>query len=241
MPGGSAGRRDAFASQRVKSIAPSGAPTYGNKTMTEHIILLHGIWMRGITLHPLAHRLRSAGYAVETLDYASVYGGVEPAAARLRERMRAIGAATVHLVGHSLGALVALEAVRDAHELPPGRIVCLGPPLRGSAAARGLANVPGGRWLMGHSAHALVEGVGAWTGSRSVGVIAGSLPFGLGAVMGTLNSPHDGTVAVEETRLPGIADHRTITTSHSGLLFSSEVADLTVSFLRGGRFVSERS
>ena len=59
--------------------------------------------------------------------------------------------------------------------------------------------------------------------------------------MGTLNSPHDGTVAVEETRLPGIADHRTITTSHSGLLFSSEVADLTASFLRGGRFVSERS
>lgn len=208
--------------------------------MAEHIILLHGIWMRGITLHPLARRLRSAGYAVETLDYASVYGGVEPAAARLRERMCAIDADVVHLVGHSLGGLVALEATRDAPGLPPGRIVCLGPPLRGSAAARGLARIPGGRWLMGHSAQALVDGIGAWTGSRDVGVIAGSLPFGLGAAMGALGTPHDGTVAVEETRLPGLADHCTITTSHTGLLFSSEVTDLTIGFLRTGRFARSR-
>lgn len=204
--------------------------------MTEHVILLHGIWMRGITLHPLARRLRSAGYGVETLDYASVYGGVQPAAARLRERMCAIDADAVHLVGHSLGALVALEAAREPRYLPPGRIVGLGPPLRGSAAARGLARVPGGRWLMGHSAQVLFDGVAAWTGSRSVGVIAGSLPFGLGATLGVLGARHDGTVAVEETRLPGITDHCTITTSHSGLLFSSEAADLTIGFLRDGRF-----
>ncbi|MEO7063609.1 MAG: alpha/beta fold hydrolase [Dokdonella sp.] len=207
--------------------------------MTEHIILLHGIWMRGVTLIPLARRLRSAGYSVETLDYASVLGGVEPAAARLRERMRAIDADAVHLVGHSLGGLVALQAAREAHELPPGRIVCLGPPLCGSAAARGLASVPGGRWLMGHSAHSLAEGVGAWTGSRSVGVIAGSLSFGLGALMGALGPAHDGTVSVEETRLPGIADHRTVNTSHTGLLFSFEVADLTIAFLRSGHFAAE--
>jgi hypothetical protein len=93
---------------------------------------------------------------------------------------------------------------------------------------------------MGHSADALLDGIGAWTGPRRVGVIAGSLPFGLGAAIGALTSPHDGTVSVEETRLPGIADHRTIATSHSGLLFSSEVADLTVGFLRAGRFAPER-
>ena len=208
--------------------------------MTQHVILLHGIWMRGVTLHPLARRLRRAGYDVETLDYASVYGGVAPAAARLRGRMRAIDADSVHLVGHSLGALVALEAAREPLDLPPGRIVCLGPPLRGSAAARSLARVPGGRWLMGHSAQALVDGVEAWTGSRNVGVIAGSLPFGLGAVMAALGAQHDGMVAVEETRLPGITDHCMIRTSHSGLLFSSEAAQLTIGFLRDGRFAPVR-
>ncbi|MFI4969761.1 MAG: esterase/lipase family protein [Lysobacterales bacterium] len=207
--------------------------------MTEHVILLHGIWMRGITLMPLARRLRAAGYAVETVDYASVFGGVEPAAARLRERMRAIDAEAVHLVGHSLGALVSLQAARDMRDLPNGRIVCIGPPLRGSAVARGLAAIPGGRLLLGHSADALVEGLEKWNGTRRVGVIAGRLPFGLGITIGALTSPHDGTVSVAETQLPGIADHRTVAASHTGLLFSSEVADLTLDFLRDGRFATK--
>ncbi len=204
--------------------------------MTEHVILLHGIWMRSITLQPLARHLRSAGYAVETFDYASVFGGVEPAIARIRERLRAINAEQVHLVGHSLGAVVALEAVRGMRKLPRGHVVCLGPPLCGSAVARGMASVPGGRWLLGHSAAPLLDGIDAWTSTRRVGVIAGKVPFGLGLVVGSLASPHDGTVAVAETQLPGIADHCTVAATHTGLLFSAEVADLTLAFLRDGRF-----
>jgi pimeloyl-ACP methyl ester carboxylesterase len=206
--------------------------------MTEHVVLLHGIWMRGITLMPLARRLRATGYTVETIDYASVFRGITPAVARLRERMLASEAKAVHLVGHSLGSLVALEATRGQRDLPEGRIVCIGPPLRGSAVARGLASLPGGRLLLGHSAEPLLDGIEAWTGSRRVGVIAGQLPFGIGVTIGALTAPHDGTVSVSETRLPGIADHRTVAASHTGLLFSSEVADLTIDFLRDGRFRS---
>lgn len=206
--------------------------------MTEHVILFHGIWMRGITLWPLARRLRGAGYEVETFEYASVFGGIEPVIAQVRARLRAIEASKVHLVGHSLGALVALEAVRGVRKLPRGHVVCIGSPLRGSAVARGLAGVPGGRWLLGHCADPLLEGIDGWSSERRVGVIAGRLPFGLGAVIGALESPHDGTVAVAETRLPGIADHRTVAASHTGLLFSSQVADLTLDFLRDGRFGS---
>jgi pimeloyl-ACP methyl ester carboxylesterase len=209
--------------------------------MNEHVILLHGIWMRGITLLPLARRLRAAGYTVETIDYASVFRGIDPVVARVRERMRASETKAVHLVGHSLGALVALEAARDEHELPDGRIVCIGPPLRGSAVARGLVSLPGGRLLLGHSAGPLLDGVVAWTDPRRVGVIAGRLPFGLGITIGTLKAPHDGTVSVEETQLAGISDHCSVVASHTGLLFSSEVADLTIAFLRTARFASSRS
>ena len=204
--------------------------------MTAHVILLHGLWMRGITVYPLARRLRQAGYTVETLDYASVLGGAEPAIARLRDRLRAGPAGTVHLVGHSLGGLVALEAVRDAAGLPAGRIVCLGSPLRGSAVARRLAGNAAGGWLLGQSAERLSRGVAAWSGARAVGVIAGCRPFGVGALVGALAAPHDGTVAVAETRLPGVADHRTIAATHTGLLFSAAAADLTVDFLRSGAF-----
>jgi pimeloyl-ACP methyl ester carboxylesterase len=192
--------------------------------------------MRGITLMPLARRLRQAGYTVETIDYASVFRGIGPAVGKLRERMLAHEQGAVHLVGHSLGALVALEATRGVRSLPKGRIVCIGPPLRGSGVARALTAFPGGRLLLGHSAEPLLAGVDAWKSPRNVGVIAGRLPFGLGITLGPLVAPHDGTVSVEETQLAGISDHCTVAASHTGLLFSSEVADLTLAFLRNGRF-----
>ena len=40
--------------------------------MTEHVILLHGLWMRGFTLAALRRRLERAGFAVDLFDYASV-------------------------------------------------------------------------------------------------------------------------------------------------------------------------
>jgi hypothetical protein len=43
-------------------------------------------------------------------------------------------------------------------------------------------------------------------------------------------------VAVDETRLPGVVDHRVVETSHTGLLFTPEVARLVAGFLREGRF-----
>jgi pimeloyl-ACP methyl ester carboxylesterase len=150
--------------------------------------------------------------------------------------MREAGAERVHLVGHSLGGILALEATRRMRDLPRGHIVCLGPPLKGSSVARLLAHFPGGRLLLGSSRNALVAGVEQWDGSRPVGVVAGQMPFGLGVTIGALTAPHDGTVAVEETRLGGLADHCTVDATHTGLLFSSDVADLTIAFLRKGRF-----
>ena len=208
--------------------------------MTEHVILLHGVWMRGLTLLSLARRLRAAGFSVDVFDYASVFGDATRTYERLRTRMRESGADRVHLVGHSLGGIVALEATRKADDLPRGHIVCLGPPLRGSSVARVLSHVPGGRWLLGTNRGTLIEGVKRWNGSRPVGVVAGELPFGLGVSIGALTAPHDGTVAVEETRLGGVTDHRTVAATHTGLLFSSTVADLTIEFLRKGRFEAAR-
>src|SRR5215471_16679277 len=81
-----------------------------NEPMTAHVILLHGVWMRALTLFSLARRLRSAGYSVDVFDYASVFGDVTRTCERLRTRMRDAGTDRVHLVGHSLGGIVALEA-----------------------------------------------------------------------------------------------------------------------------------
>jgi hypothetical protein len=67
-------------------------------------------------------------------------------------------------------------------------------------------------------------------------MIAGSRPLGLGRLFGRFEGPHDGTVAVAETRLPGLAAHALIRSSHSGLIVSPEAAELAARFLATGGF-----
>lgn len=206
--------------------------------MNEHVILLHGLWMRGFTLAALRRRLEREGYTVDLFDYASVLHQPEKSIAKLIAHVKAVRARKIHFVGHSLGGLIALRAVQRLPRALPGSIVCLGSPLRGSAVARSIAQMPGGALVIGKSLDVLLDGLDRWSGKRPVGVIAGRLPFGLGLVLGALPAPHDGTVSVEETRLPGVTDHCIVPATHTGLLFSDEVASQTISFLRNQRFTA---
>ena len=90
--------------------------------------------------------------------------------------------------------------------------------------------------LFRSSATLLQGGFPCWQGRAEVGVIAGSVPHGLGALFAGFHEAHDGTVAVSETRLEGVADHVEVAASHSGLLFSTEAARHAIAFLRDGRF-----
>lgn len=206
--------------------------------MPDHVILLHGLWMRGFALSMLHSRLIEAGFRVHRFDYLSVAATQQRILDRLQARMAALAgeAEAVHLVGHSLGGLLALRACLG-EGLPPGRVVCLGSPLKGSAAARGFAAWGrGGEVLLGHNRQLLEQGFERWDGPREVGMIAGCTPLGLGAVVGHFAGQHDGTVAVEETRLAGLTDHCLVGTNHTGLLFSTEVAQQTACFLHHGHF-----
>jgi hypothetical protein len=74
-------------------------------------------------------------------------------------------------------------------------------------------------------------------GQRELGVIAGSVGIGLGRLVGVHGAPSDGTVFVEETRLPGILEHLVLRISHTALPFSSMVARQTAAFLNDGCFI----
>ncbi len=199
------------------------------------VLLLHGLWMRGFAMAMLHRRLREEGFSVHQFEYMSVAAPPEQAISRLRKRIRSLGPGPVHVVGHSLGGVLALLACRD-DDLPQGRIVCLGSPLNGSGAARGLTNRWGGDMPLGRSRELLEHGLDRWDGTREVGMIAGRMPDGLGAFVGALGDEHDGSVGVEETRLPGLAAHCVLETSHTGMLVSADVARQVAVFLRDGRF-----
>jgi len=131
--------------------------------------------------------------------------------------------------------LVALEALRRSPTLQVPRVVCLGSPLCGSGTARSMAE-HGWSAALGRSGDLLLHGLPDWQGQAEVGLIAGSVGHGLGAMLGALEGESDGTVGLAETRLPGLADHCVVPVSHSGLVLSPEVATLTAGFLRQGRF-----
>ncbi|MDH5822271.1 alpha/beta hydrolase [Luteimonas sp. RD2P54] len=190
--------------------------------------------MPGAAMLWFARRLRGCGFATEVCGYHSIVGRPETAANALAARLR--DGPPAHLVGHSLGGLLALDALATIPGLPVRRVVCLGTPVRGSGAAMALSRRAATALYMGRSGAILRRGCASWPAQVEVGMVAGRIPRGLGALLARFDGPHDGTVTVEETRLPALADHVVVAASHSGLLFSQPALVQTVAFLRGGRF-----
>lgn len=210
--------------------------------MREAVVLVHGIWMTGLDLVPLRLRLRRAGYDASIFRYPSLTASPERNADLLAAYAAGIEADTVHFVGHSLGGLVLLHLF-DRHEVErPGRVVLLGAPARGSAVARVLSIRPITRPLIGRSGErGLLGGSPRWNARRDLGTIAGDHGLGVGRVLGAMEGPSDGTVGVEETRVEGAADRAVLPVTHTGLVFSGEVTEQVLGFLRHGRFAHPRS
>jgi pimeloyl-ACP methyl ester carboxylesterase len=202
----------------------------------EAVVLIHGLWMTGAELLPLGRRLRGHGLRTHLFHYGPTGATPQEHARHLAAFVERQGPGTVHWVAHSYGGIVALHCLALGRPLPPGRIVLIGSPVQGSAPARRLAGWPLTRHLFGDTLdHGLLGGAPALTGDREVAVIAGDHALGLGGLLAGFDEPHDGTVAVAETTLPGAADRIVLRHSHFGLVFSAEVADAVASFLRTGR------
>ena len=205
---------------------------------TEQVVLVNGLWFGNAVLWLLVRRLRRAGFAVHSFSYPTVRNDLRANADRLQCFLAQLPGEVVHLVGFSLGGLVIRALFRFHPEQRPGRIVLLGSPQVRSRAAEALARsrFPV-RWI-GRSLADLNAGrpqAWAWP-ARDTGVIAGTLPTGLGRLLTRLPAPHDGTVALEETRLPHARASLALRVSHFGLLLSPTVARQIGEFLRTGVF-----
>ncbi len=194
------------------------------------MVLVHGLYNGPWIMALLGRRLKACGFSPRPFGYPSVREDLDANAERLR---RFAGGARC-FAGHSLGGLVILRALEMGMEAR--RAVLLGTPYRGSCVARKAAALPLGRRILGKSLLQFLErGPPPPPGGVEVGVIAGTLGIGIGALFGCLKRPHDGMVAAEEARIPG-APLAKVRAAHLGLLFSRQAAELTCAFLREGRF-----
>jgi len=202
----------------------------------EPVVLVHGLWMNGVVMLPLARRLEACGFAVKRHAYRSVSRGLRENAHELAVLCNR-QAARLNLVGHSLGGLVIMTMLAEHAEIPVHRVVLLGSPYADSAAARGMERFGWSRGALGRTVRdwlsqprpEVPQGV-------ELGVVAGDHSFGLGRLFVPLPAPNDGVVLLEETRVPGAKDAVVLPISHTVMLVSRAVAAAACAFLKTGRF-----
>lgn len=203
------------------------------------VILIHGLWMHGVVLHPYQRWLRAEGFAVRRFSYPSRRAGM---AANVRSLSSFVGetrGAVIHLVGHSLGGLVVLNMLGGDHDPRIRRTVLLGTPSAGSHCGSRISATPALRALLGRT---FEDWLGATRRpavppSIEIGVIAGTRSIGFGRLVPGLPRPNDGLIAVHETVLAEAKDSIVLDVNHSGMLVSRSCAAQIASFLRTGSFV----
>jgi len=206
----------------------------------ETVILLHGIASLPLSMIYLEDALEEEGYAVHNIGYPSTDLPIGEAAGLVRKKVQAlVPSGTVHFVAHSMGNLVLRKMLEK--EIPNlGRIVMIAPPNQGSITARRLQDLDIYQWIFGPAGQELSADRHEFFDSLPIpscpfGIIAG----GKGNEEGyntALPGDDDGTVRVEETKLPNSADFILINNTHTLILFDAETARQAIHFLKNGKF-----
>ncbi|MDJ0810788.1 MAG: alpha/beta fold hydrolase [Desulfobacterales bacterium] len=221
----------------------------GSEAPPTCVILLHGLGRRAASMAPMADYLQARGYRVYNTAYPSTEASVETLTATYLQpvvkRCRQTGGNVIHMVGHSLGALM-IRQYLQTHSLPNGsRIVMLAPPNKGSEVADTLGPWFFYRWTLGPA-------------GQQLGTTADSLPNRLSPVDGTIGvitgneswnlilsliipGPDDGKVSVERAKLDGMHDFIVLPVTHTFIMQDTETMRQTAHFLAYGRFDHTRS
>jgi pimeloyl-ACP methyl ester carboxylesterase len=173
---------------------------------------------------------------VEVFDYPTRSDCLDGHADALHDFIAGIETDELHLVGYSMGGLVVLNLLNRFDDLPPGRVVLMGTPVKGSGVVRRLEKLPGQKLLFGKARENLLQGYEHTPEGHETGMIRGTRALGLGQVAGRQSEPSDGTVAVSETELEGLKDSIEMNVSHSEMLVSPEVIEQVEHFLLHGEF-----
>jgi len=208
----------------------------------EHVVLLHGLARTSRCMRKLAASMTNAGYQVHNIGYHSTRLSIEQATEQcLGKTLNAISKAdTIHIVTHSLGAIVLRFYLSQNTMTNLGRVVMLAPPNQGSEVVDRLRHWWLFRWFNGPA------GLQLGTDSASLPRQLPMADFELGIIAGnkTINlwlstllpSPNDGKVSVKSTRLEGMCEHITLPVTHPFIMRNKEVIALTLRFLQQGSF-----
>lgn len=206
------------------------------------VVLLHGLARGHGSMAGMARFLRREGFDTFGRTYPSRRHSIGYLASEVADWIvEHVGDRPLCAVTHSMGGVI----VRHLHDprIRWHRIVMLAPPNRGSQLAAGLADNPVFRWYYGPAGRELAEGAGWPAPPGEFAVIAGTR----GRALGNPSSwtvarrfppgvAHDGTVAVDETRLDGMAAFAEVDATHTWIMNDARARALTLQYLQLGAF-----
>lgn len=208
------------------------------------VVLLHGLARGHGSMAGLGKFLRASGFDTFGRTYPSRRHSISYLAGEVTDWIvEHAGDRPLCAVTHSMGGVI----VRHLHDprINWHRIVMLAPPNRGSQLAAGLTANAVFRWYYGPAGAELASGAHWPAPPGAFAVIAGTRGLALGNVtswtMGRRFPPgvaHDGTVAVEETRLDGMSAFAEVDATHTWIMNDTRTRALTLAYLRTGSFQS---
>ena len=224
------------------------------------VVLIHGLNRSDLSFVVMQKILQRHGYEVVVQSYPSTEADLFVLAEQTLPRaFDACEADTVHIVAHSMGAiLVRIWLAQDRLDVPVdqagltgpaaqdrrvrlGRVVMLAPPNQGSEVVDVFGDMRFFSWLNGPASQQLgTDGVapvlpqaryplGVIAGSRSVNSLFSAL----------IPGRDDGAVSVAATALKGMTDHITLPVTHSFLMNNPLVLYQVLWFLRQGAFARD--
>ena len=185
----------------------------------------------------MARRLTKLGHQVENLSYPSTKTDKRRFFNTLDEKVKD---GPVIMVGHSLGGLVFKDYLKSrklsVEQVP--MVITLGTPHQGAQITKDMAkfnlhHILGSSLQFGLLPKSFEK---TWTLPQKLISIAGDLKIGakplLDKVWRENIEESDGTVAISETKIPGMTEHIIVRQNHTGLVYSKEVVDIIDKFAK---------
>ena len=205
------------------------------------VVLLHGLGRTRRSMAPLRRHIERAGFPTWSRSYPSRQLPIAELAALLSGWiLNDLGHQPLIAVTHSLGGILFREMAGTLHFT---RAVMLAPPNRGSRLAGRLLERPGFGIALGPAARDIVA-AGPWpTPSVPFAVVAGTRSASIGNPTSWISrrlsvfddsEANDGTVAVAETRLQGMADFAEVDASHTWIMRDRRVHHMVLAYLQTG-------
>ena len=193
--------------------------------------MLHGLGLHSFFMRYIGGRLYDNGYDVYYIDYPSRQHNIETATAYIHNQLqeKQIGVyRRVHLIGHSLGGIVARNLLYRYWAHSQGKVIAVAPPNRGSLLVDRFRGCPLFSWYLGpaflelgsnslflNNFHYIPSDYYVIAGNRSKWTLFGHL----------FKEANDGAVSVENTILEGMerSHHSVYPVTHFSVLYDKKV------------------